>query len=76
MSDTRKMLLENFDEDVHERLRIQLSDTKAQLDQLQQAVLVSHSVHAPEPSHFDNEALDFRSDFTTDARTSLRVAIT
>ena len=32
MSDTRKMLLENFDEDVHERLRVQLSDTKAQLD--------------------------------------------
>lgn len=32
MNDTRKMLLENFDEDVHERLRIQLSDAKAQLD--------------------------------------------
>jgi hypothetical protein len=32
MSDTRKMLLENFDEDVHERLRVQLSDTKVQLD--------------------------------------------
>jgi hypothetical protein len=32
MTDTRKMLLENFDEDVHERLRIQLKDAKAQLD--------------------------------------------
>ena len=32
MTDTRKLLLENFDEEVHERLRIQLSDAKAQLD--------------------------------------------
>lgn len=32
MDDTRRMLLENFDEDVHERLRIQLNDAKAQLD--------------------------------------------
>lgn len=32
MSDTRKLLLENFDEDVHERLRIQLSDAQALLD--------------------------------------------
>jgi len=32
MSDTRKMLLENFDEDVHERLRLQMADTQAQLD--------------------------------------------
>jgi hypothetical protein len=32
MTDTRKILLENFDEDVHERLRIQLKDAKAQLD--------------------------------------------
>lgn len=32
MSDTRKMLLENFDEDVHERLRLQLADAQSQLD--------------------------------------------
>lgn len=32
MIDTRKMLLENFDEEVHERLRLRLSETKAQLD--------------------------------------------
>jgi hypothetical protein len=32
MSDTRKMLLENFDEDVHERLRLQMADAQAQLD--------------------------------------------
>jgi Helicase conserved C-terminal domain len=32
MSDTRKMLLENFDEAVHERLRVRLQDTQVQLD--------------------------------------------
>ena len=32
MSDTRKMLLENFDEDVHERLRLQLADAQSKLD--------------------------------------------
>jgi hypothetical protein len=32
MGDTRKMLLENFDEDVHERLRLQMVDAQAQLD--------------------------------------------
>lgn len=32
MNDTRRLLFEHFDEDVHERLRLQLEDTKAQLD--------------------------------------------
>ena len=32
MLDTRKALLENFDEDVHERLKLQLQDAQAQLD--------------------------------------------
>lgn len=32
MDDTRRMLFEHFDEDVHERLRLQLESTKAQLD--------------------------------------------
>src|SRR5207245_1135486 len=32
MDDTRRKLFERFDEDVHQRLRIQLADTKAQLD--------------------------------------------
>lgn len=32
MLDTRKLLLENFDEDVHERLRLQMTNAKAQLD--------------------------------------------
>lgn len=36
MNDTRKLLLENFDEDVHARLRVQLNDAKAQLDRISQ----------------------------------------
>jgi hypothetical protein len=32
MHDTQKLLLENFDEDVHERLKMQLQDAKAHLD--------------------------------------------
>lgn len=32
MKDTRKILLENFDEDVHERLRVQMANAQAQLD--------------------------------------------
>ena len=32
MDDTRRMLFEHFDEDVHQRLRLQLADAKAQLD--------------------------------------------
>ncbi|MEI6518837.1 MAG: SNF2-related protein [bacterium] len=32
MDDTRRMLFENFDEDVHERLRVQLKNTKMQID--------------------------------------------
>jgi len=33
MDDTRKLLLEHFDEDVHSRLRLQLENAKQQLDQ-------------------------------------------
>lgn len=34
LDDTRRSLLEHFDEDVHERLRLSLADTKAQLDRV------------------------------------------
>lgn len=34
LDETRRQLFENFDEDVHERLRIQLEDAKAQLDRV------------------------------------------
>ncbi|OYV85617.1 MAG: ATP-dependent helicase, partial [Planctomycetia bacterium 21-64-5] len=34
LDDTRRTLFEHFDEDVHERLRLQLADTRAQLDRV------------------------------------------
>jgi hypothetical protein len=34
MDDTRRKLFEHFDEDVHQRLRLQLADAKAQLDRV------------------------------------------
>ncbi len=34
LEDTRKLLLEHFDEDVHERLRLRLADAQAQLDRV------------------------------------------
>lgn len=59
MSDTRKMLLENFDEDVHERLRIQLSDAKAQLDKFSKRFWSLTEYMLREQATFDDAALTF-----------------
>lgn len=59
MSDTRKLLLENFDEDVHERLRIQLSDAKAQLDKFSKRFWSLTEYMLREQATFDDEALTF-----------------
>lgn len=59
MSDTRKMLLENFDEDVHERLRVQLSDTKAQLDKFSKRFWSVTQFMLRDQARFDNENLAF-----------------
>lgn len=59
MTDTRKMLLENFDEDVHERLRIQLSDAKAQLDRFSKRFWSLTHFMLHERAQFDDAALAF-----------------
>ena len=59
MSDTRKMLLENFDEDVHERLRIQLSDAKAQLDRFSKRFWSLTNFMLHDQAKFDDSALAF-----------------
>jgi predicted nucleic acid-binding Zn-ribbon protein len=59
MSDTRKMLLENFDEDVHERLRIQLSDAKAQLDRFSKRFWSLTEFMLHDQAQFDDSALTF-----------------
>ncbi len=59
MIDTRKMLLENFDEDVHERLRIQLSDAKAQLDRFSKRFWSLTHFMLHDRAQFDDTALAF-----------------
>ena len=59
MTDTRKLLLENFDEEVHERLRIQLSDAKAQLDRFSKRFWSLTRFMLHERAQFDDAALAF-----------------
>lgn len=59
MNDTRKMLLENFDEDVHERLRIQLSDAQAQLDRFGKRFWSLTHFMLQDRAQFDDNALAF-----------------
>ena len=59
MTDTRKLLLENFDEEVHERLRIQLRDAKTQLDRFSKRFWSLTHFMLQERAHFDDAALAF-----------------
>lgn len=59
MIDTRKLLLENFDEDVHDRLRIQLSDAKAQLDRFSKRFWSLTHFMLQDRAQFDDAALAF-----------------
>ncbi len=58
MQDTRKLLLENFDEDVHQRLRVNLAGTKNQLDKIGRLFwsITKHVLHEAE---FDDADLSF-----------------
>jgi exonuclease VII large subunit len=59
LDDTRKTLLEHFDEDVHERLRLKLADTKAQLDRVSKRFWsVTHAMLSTN-AEFDDEQLAF-----------------
>jgi hypothetical protein len=59
MTDTRKMLLENFDEDVHERLRVQLSDAKFHLDRFSKRFWSLTHFMLEDRARFDEAALAF-----------------
>lgn len=59
MSDTRRLLLENFDEDVHERLKIQLSDAKAQLDKFSKRFWTVTQFMLDKSAKFDDSDLSF-----------------
>jgi hypothetical protein len=59
MATTRAQLLENFDEEVHRRLRLHLAEARAQLDRLSAALwrLTHHELAAV--AQFDDQALGF-----------------
>jgi len=59
MTDTRKMLLEHFDEDVHERLRMQLEDTKAHLDRFSRRFWALTRFMLTDSAIFDDERFSF-----------------
>ncbi|MFZ4525800.1 MAG: SNF2-related protein [Chlorobium sp.] len=59
MADTRRTLFENFDEDVHQRLRMQLNETKAQLDRFSQRFWLLTRFMLDDDARFDDDALAF-----------------
>lgn len=59
LADTRRQLLEHFDPDVHERLRLQLADTQARLDRLGQRFWSLTRYMLVDAARFDDRALAF-----------------
>ncbi|MEX2283462.1 MAG: SNF2-related protein [Gemmatimonadota bacterium] len=59
MDDTRRSLFEHFDEDVHQRLRLQLDDAKAQLDRFGQRFWSVTRFMLDANARFDDDALAF-----------------
>ena len=59
MNDTRRTLFEHFDEDVHQRLRLQLDDAKTQLDRFGQRFWSLTSYMLDDRARFDDGALAF-----------------
>lgn len=62
MDDTRRKLFEHFDEDVHQRLRLQLADAKAQLDRVGQRFWSLTRFILDGRARFDDDALAFDLD--------------
>lgn len=59
MDDTRRTLFEHFDEDVHQRLRLQLDDAKAQLDRFGRRFWSLTRFMLDGRARFDDAALAF-----------------
>ncbi len=59
LDDTRRKLFEHFDEDVHQRLRLQLADAKAQLDRVGQRFWSLTRFMLDDRARFDDAALAF-----------------
>lgn len=59
MQDTRRQLIENFDSDVHDRLRIQLQDTNASLDKFSRRFWDLSQYVLSDMAWFDAQRLSF-----------------
>lgn len=62
LDDTRRKLFEHFDEDVHQRLRLQLADAQAQLDRFGRRFWALTHFMLAERARFDDAALAFDLD--------------
>jgi hypothetical protein len=62
LDDTRRTLFEHFDEDVHQRLRLSLADTKAQLDRVSKRFWSVTRFVLDGQARFDEESLAFDLD--------------
>ena len=62
MDDTRRLLFEHFDEDVHQRLRLKLADAKAQLDRFGKRFWAVTRFMLDGRARFDDAALAFDLD--------------
>lgn len=62
LDDTRRTLLEHFDEDVHQRLRVQLADAQAQLDRVGLRFWSLTRFMLAERARFDESELAFDLD--------------
>ena len=62
LDDTRRVLLEHFDEDVHQRLRVQLADAQAQLDRVGRRFWSLTRFMLADRARFDEPALAFDLD--------------
>ena len=67
MQDTRRQLIENFDADVHERLRIQLQDTNESLDKFSRRFWDLSKYVLSDVAWFDKQRLSFDLKKTPDA---------
>lgn len=59
MDDTRKALLENFDEDVHARLKMRLNDARANLDRISRLFWTLSKFMLGSSATFDDDAFSF-----------------
>jgi len=60
IDDTRKMLFENFDEDVHDRLKFRLDSTRAQLDKFSSRFWNVSKAILGHLAQFDDDSLSFK----------------